>query len=117
MDRLLTINGKTYKAAEFDINFMCDMENMGISLEDIDSKTFNIIRIYVALSMGTDVKTAGKELTEHLKNEGSLDEISNVMSDVMKDSGFFRQEQKSEKTGDTTRTRKTKKTGSEEVIS
>ena len=109
MERLLTINGKTYKAADFDINFMCDMEDRGVSLEDIDSKTFNIIRIYAALSMGTDVVTAGKEMTEHLKNGGDLEDISNVMSEMMKDSGFFRQKSKSEKTGDTTRTRKTKK--------
>ena len=116
MDRLLTINGKSYKAAEFDLNLLCDFEDVGISLENIDSKMFNVIRQYVASSMNVDAKTAGREISEHMKNGGDLDEISDVMSKMMEDSGFFRKKQKGEKTGTSTRTRK-KKSESEEVTS
>lgn len=116
MDRLLTLNGRSYKAADFDINLICDFEDHGIALDDIDSKMFNVIRLYVATSMNTDVKTAGVEISEHMRNGGSLDDISDVMSAMMENSGFFRAEQANSKTGNTKRTR-TKKAESEEVTS
>ena len=112
MDRLLKINGKTYKAAEFDVNFICEMEDSGIGLDQIDKKMFNTIRAYVALSMGVDVKEAGKEISEHMKNGGSLEDISNVMSQMMEDSDFFRPTQKSAEETSQKRAR-TKKTEEE----
>lgn len=115
MDRLLTINGKSYKAAEFDLNLLCDFEDRGISLDDISNKMFNVLRQYVASSMNVDAKKAGAELSEHLRNGGKLDDVSDVMNEAMNDSGFFRTEQKNKDQTTSTRTRK-KKTESEEVI-
>ena len=52
MDRLLTINGKNYKAAEFDVNFMCEMEDNGIQIEDIDKNMFKTINVvYVVFQL------------------------------------------------------------------
>jgi len=116
MDKLLIINGRTFKAAPFDLNLICDFEDMGISLEDIDKKMFNVIRQYVASSMGVDSKTAGKEITEHISKGGSLDDISNAMAAMMDESGFFRSKQTDKDSGSPKRTR-TKKAESEEVIS
>lgn len=115
MDRLLTINGKTFKAAPFDLNLICDFEEVGISLDKINDKMLNVVRQYVASSMGVDAKTAGVEITEHMANGGSLDDISEVMAVMMDESGFFRKKQTSEDSGSQKRTR-TKKTESEEVI-
>lgn len=114
MDRLLKINGRTYKAAEFDLNFICDMEDNGIQLENIDKNMFKLVRMYVALSMDTDVKTAGKEITEHVRNGGALEDISAVMTDMMQDSDFFRTEPKNKDQTSPARAKK-KKTESEEV--
>ena len=116
MDRLLKLNGKSYKATEFDLNLLCDFEDAGISLEDIDKKMFNVIRQYVATSMGVDVRTAGKEITAHMANGGTLDEISDVMSAMMNESGFFRPKQKDTDSGTPKRANK-KKSESEEVTS
>ena len=116
MDRLLTINGKTYKAAEFDLNLICDFEDRGIALDAIGNKMFNVVRQYLATSMDVDVKTAGKELSEHLKNGGKLEDVSDVMSAAMEDSGFFRTTSENKDQTSSTRTRK-KKTESEEVTS
>ena len=116
MNRLLTLNGKSYKATEFDLNLLCDFEDAGISLEDIDKKMFNVIRQYVATSMGVDVRTAGKEITAHMANGGTLDEISDVMSAMMNESGFFRPKQTDKDSGTPKRTSK-KKSESEEVTS
>ena len=116
MNRLLTINGKSYKAAEFDLNLLCDFEDAGISIESIDSKMFNVIRQYVASSMNIAAKDAGVAISEHLKNGGAIEDISDVMAAAMEDSGFFRTKQKNEDPETTARTRK-KKTESEEVTS
>lgn len=116
MDKLLKINGRSYKAAEFDVNFMCELEDNGIGLEEIDKKMFKMIRMYVALSMGADVITAGKEITEHLRNGGSLEDISDVMSEMMQDSDFFRTKQTDKDQTSPARTSKKKKEN-DEVIS
>ena len=116
MDRLLTLNGRSYKAAEFDLNLMCDFEDRGIPFDDIDKKMFNVIRQYVASSMGVDVKVAGREISEHMANGGELSDISDVMEAAMKDSGFFRTAPKNKDSAGPKRT-KAKKSENEEVTS
>lgn len=115
MDRLLTINGKTYKAAEFDLNLICDFEDSGISLDDFENKMFSVVRQYLATSMGVEPKVAGAELSAHIANGGTVDEISDVMKAQMESSGFFRTTSKNKDQTNTKRA--TKKTESEEVIS
>ena len=115
MDRLIKVNGKTYKAAEFDVNFMCDLEDNHIKFEEIKDNMFKLTRMYVAISMDTDVKTAGKEMTEHMKNGGDLEDIYNVMSEMMDESDFFRSKQENKDQANSTRAKKKKE--SEEVIS
>ena len=116
MDRLLTLNGKSYKAAEFDLNLMCDFEDRGITLDEIGNKMFNVIREYCATSMDVDPKTAGAEITAHIANGGSIDEISSVMSAAMEDSGFFRTTSKNKDSESQKRAGK-KKSEDEEVTS
>ena len=116
MDRLITLNGRSYKAAEFDLNLLCDFEDRGITVEQIDGKMFNVIRQYVASSMGVDAKTAGIEISKHLENGGSLEDLAEQMNAAMEDSGFFRSISKSENSTTPKGTRK-KKSESEEVIS
>lgn len=116
MDRLLTLNGKSYKAAEFDLNLICDFEDSGISIDEISNKMFNVIRQYIASSMGVDPKTAGVELMNHLNNGGKIEDVSDVMTAAMEDSGFFRTASKNKDQADQKGTRK-KKSESKEVTS
>lgn len=111
MTKLLNLNGKTYKPAEFDVNLVCDFEENGISLDDIDNKMFSVLRAYVAASVGCDLKTAGKLMTD-----SNLEDIAEVMTMAMDDSGFFRNEQTGKKTENQTRAKK-KKSENEDVIS
>ena len=113
MERLLNINNKTYKAAKFDLNLLCDFEDSGISIEDISGKMFTVIRQYVASSVGVTPKEAGSLISEHIDNGGSLEDISDVMSEMMQDSGFFRKTSKGKDKTTSTRTRK--KTEKEET--
>ena len=116
MDRLLTINGKQYKAAEFDVNFMCDLEDNHIKLDEIDDNMFKVMRMYVASTMGVDVKSAGKAMSEHMANGGSLEDFSYMMSQMMEESHFFRSASKNKESTSPKRTGK-KKSESEEVTS
>ena len=90
MSRIFTINNKTYTAKEFDFNFLCDLENMGLSLEDIDKKPMSMVRAYLAFSAGLSNEAAGKEIENHLINGGKFDDVVEAMSAQMQDSGFFR---------------------------
>lgn len=84
------INEKEYVAKPFDFNLICDLEDMGVSLQDAGRKPMVMIRAYFALCSGGNAEFAGKEMEQHLINGGSFDEISNLMSDELEKSDFFR---------------------------
>ena len=86
----LTINGRVYKAREFDFDFMCALEESGIRLQDIGEKIFTTVRCYVAYCMGTDLSVAGAEINEHIVNGGTFDEFVEVFKEKADTSGFFR---------------------------
>lgn len=86
----ITINGRTYKAKEFDFDFMCALEESGISLQDMGSKMFTTVRCYVAYCMNTNLDIAGNEINSHIVNGGTFDEFTEVFQQKANDSDFFR---------------------------
>ena len=90
MARVFTVNGKTYTAKEFDFNFLCDLENMGLSLDDIDKKPMSMVRAYLAFSANISNDAAGKEIEGHLEKGGKFNDVVETMAAQMQDSGFFR---------------------------
>lgn len=112
MTKIFTVNGKSYKAKEFDFNFMCDLEDQNLSLEDIDKKPMSLVRAYLAFSAGISKENAGAEIEAHLENGGKFNDIVEIMGQQMQDSGFFRSIRKDEEedTGATsTKSAKSKK--------
>lgn len=107
------LNGNVYSAKEIDFNMICDLEEQGISLEDIEKKPMSMIRTYIAFCMGTNKEIAGKQIEGHLINGGKLDDIASVMSEAMETSGFFRSLNKA--TEEKATTRKAKKKSGEIV--
>ena len=101
------INGITYKAAEFDFNLTCEIEEKGMSLADIRKKPMSFLRTYVALSGDMDVDIAGKEIEAHIMNGGTLDAVMDVMLAQLEDSGFFRKLFGEEPATETTRKKTT----------
>lgn len=108
----ITINNRVYKAKEFDFNFLCELGENGIGIEDIDKKILPTIRLYVAYCMGTDVEAAGTEINLHIVNGGQLEDIMNVFTEKAEDSDFFRALNKSSEKKTATK-RNTKKTEEE----
>lgn len=84
------INGKECNAKPFDFNLVCDLEDMGISLEEAGRKPMSMVRAYLGLCTGKGKEYAGKELEAHITSGGKFDEIMTAMSDEMEKSDFFR---------------------------
>lgn len=84
------VNGATYRAIPFTFNLIVDLEDMGISLADIQKKPMSVVRSYFALCAGKDKDFAGSEMQAHIVNGGSLEDIFNAMAKEMEDSDFFR---------------------------
>lgn len=84
------VNGTQYNAKPFDFNLVCDLEDMGISLEEAGRKPMSMVRAYFSMCMGKGKEAAGKELEAHIVNGGKFDDIMTAMSDEMEKSDFFR---------------------------
>ena len=102
------VNEKEYVAKAFDFNLICDLEDMGVSLQDAGKKPMVMIRAYFSLCAGKGTDFAGKELEVHMMNGGSFDEIATAMSEEMEKSDFFRNLNKTEET-EIAESKKTKK--------
>lgn len=87
--RRIVINGREYAAKPFDFNMICDLEDLGVSIEDIERKPVSIVRAYAGICMGKSAKESGIEIQEHLLNGGSFDDIMKVISKEMEESDFF----------------------------
>lgn len=84
------INGKTYIAQPFTFNSMADLSEMGVNVEEIDTKPIPILRAYFALCGGFDVHKAGDEIQKHIINGGELTDLTNAIKTELENSDFFR---------------------------
>lgn len=91
---LFTINGKEYEAKEFDFNLVCDLEDMGVSLEQFNAKPRAASRAYFSLCAYVDKDTAGKEIEAHIVAGGTLEELMRIIYDKLQKSDFFQAIQK-----------------------
>lgn len=94
MNRVITVNKKTYIAKPFDFNMLCDLEDMGVSLEKAQEKPMSMVRAYFAICTGKGKEFAGKEMEAHLINGGSFDDVVEAMSEEMNNSDFFKASQR-----------------------
>jgi len=85
----MIINNKNYTIPELNFNTICSLEEMGISLTDMDKKILSTVRGFLALAMGGDYVSAGKEMEAHLAKGGSLDEMMEEINKAVENSGFF----------------------------
>lgn len=89
MTRTFTINGKLYQAREITFNTICDLEDAGVSLTEIEQKPISTVRSYFAICLGGNKEAAGQEIEKHIINGGSLDEIMTAFREELADSDFF----------------------------
>ena len=89
MSRFFTINEKRYQAKPFDFNTVCDLEDNGVSLQDMSKKPMSMARAYFALCFNGDIEKAGKEIQEHVMNGGDFNELYTAMGEELNESDFF----------------------------
>lgn len=88
--KTFTVNKKEYKAKPFDFNLVCDLEDMGISMREMNKKQMVTMRAYFALCAGISNEQAGKEMEAHIIAGGNFEEISTALNEEMDKSDFFR---------------------------
>lgn len=88
--RTITINNITYVTKTFDFNFVCQLEEYGVSLQQLNTKPMSALRAYLALCADITVEEAGALLQAHVIAGGKLDDLSNTMAAEMEESDFFR---------------------------
>lgn len=87
--------GKAFPVNDLDFtNLVCDLEGQGIDVMSMldggldRGKLMTMTRAILSVMTGLPLLEAGKMLTQHLANGGSLDDIFGVFSDAMNDAGF-----------------------------
>ena len=97
---LKTNNGVVeYMVDDLDfINIMCDLEEKNIDIMammngESGGRTFTFLRGIVAMLLGEDERTAGKKLSEHIRNGGTLDDVMETFAGLMNAAGFGEAEQ------------------------
>lgn len=95
----MIINNIGYTLPELNFNTMCQLEEMGIALTDMDKKVLTTVRGFLALAMDGDIEKAGKELEQHLSKGGSLDQMLQEINKAVETSGFFRALSQGRQTG------------------
>lgn len=85
----MIINNKEYKLPELNFNTICMLEDMGLSLTEMDKKVLSTVRGFLALAMDGDEEKAGREMEMHLANGGDLNEMMEEINRAVQTSGFF----------------------------
>lgn len=97
MSNIFVINEKTYVAKPFNFGLICDLEDLGVSLEDIDKIPFKFMRTYFYLcGKFSSIEQASEEINAHVVNGGSMDVVFDVITKEMEESDFFRAISKTE---------------------
>lgn len=97
---VFTVNGKEYKSKPVDFNIVCDLEEKGISLKEVNRKPMSAVRAYFALCTGKGNEYSGKELEQHVVKGGTFDEVIAAMNEELEKSEFFQALRKTAETED-----------------
>ena len=85
-----TVNGVDYVAKDFNFNTVCDLEDMGVALADIGNKPMSMLRAYISICSGRDMEFAGEQIEQHIIKGGNFEDVMQIISEKMEESGFFR---------------------------
>jgi hypothetical protein len=89
MQKEIVINGKMYPTKEITFNTVCQFEDMGIPMSEIEAKSIMFVRAYAAMCMGKKADQAGEEIEKHIMNGGSMEDLAEVLRQAVEESGFF----------------------------
>lgn len=91
----ITINSKDYNLDKvIGFNEMCELEDLGLSVATFDKSRFTTFRALFAWFGDMDAEEAGNEILAHLKNGGTIKDLSPLI-DAFIESDFFQTTQQS----------------------
>ena len=86
---------RTYPTKDIDFfNLVCELEAAGIDVMGLTdgsierTKIFSTMRALLAVLINVQQEEAGKILSQHIKNGGSLDDVMTAFTGAMEDAGF-----------------------------
>lgn len=85
----LELNAKTYEIEGFTFGTLCALEERKISITDLTRKPMSFLRDFIGIQTGLDRATVEKEITEHIVNGGSMEDLMNTITESLEESGFF----------------------------
>ena len=99
MNHILTLklDGGDRQFATKDLDFynlVCELEGSGVNVMNLTAgsleqdKVFSTVRAILAVLVNVQPTEAGKMLSQHLRNNGTLDDIMAAFTDAMSDAGF-----------------------------
>lgn len=85
----MIINGKEYRNVPITFNVFCKLEEMGVSVTNIENQLFTAARAYAGICMKKPAAYVGNEIEQHVINGGKITDIVNVFSQELEKSDFF----------------------------
>lgn len=119
MANKFTINNKVYFPKDLDFNFLCVLDKHDIDVNHMAGMA--AVGCFLAYCGNMTEEEANKEISEHVKNGGSIEDVFNAYKDCIEESGFFRalmeQAAKGQKEMEETAAESTKKSRKKETVS
>lgn len=90
---MLKFNGKDLKLV-LNYNTMCELEEMGLSITEIDKTPMRILRAVIYVSLKKEepkitLEKVGEYITSFLGEGGTIEDISKEFEGAIEESGFF----------------------------
>lgn len=93
----VNINDKRYEIPELTFEAVCELEENGIYLLNMDRndrKFASMIRALVAWVIGSDLPTASAEIQAHIEKGGNIGDIMTKITEAVNQSSFFNAQRK-----------------------
>ena len=86
----MTINGKEYTRPILNFVNMAKLENWGFSLDKMADRPLGFLSAFVALALDGTPEDGAQAIDEHIKNGGTLDDLTAELNKSIEESSFFK---------------------------
>lgn len=86
----MTINGKEYTRPILNFVNMAKLENWGFSLDKMADRPLGFLSAFVALALDGTPEDGARAIDEHIKNGGTLDDLTAELNKSIAESSFFK---------------------------
>ncbi len=88
----MKINGTEYTTPALTFANLCKLEDWGLTVNDMAKRPLGFLAAFVALAVGGDLEDGKSAIEKHIEGGGTIDAISDELSQAVDNSGFFKME-------------------------